>query len=824
LKILASIACMASKARSPSGITALGAAVLVSLLWTAAWQAGQYDREQAMAATVRANTNLAIAYEENAVGAVADVDNALRLLDIEYRDAGIAIVPMIDGWPLNRDLIHGLAIVDPSGHIVLAMGDAKKTPPDLAEILAYHAAVPSDKLQILRPRRLSSGEWHVIMSRRLGSADGSFQGIAIAAVDPVFFTRFYARASLGKGGLVSLVTLDGVSLARDNGGTASFGEDMRGSTLLKSVQHERNGNFVSKGIRDGIQRITSYRTSEVYPLVTMVATSLDGSLAAAHSRLRASYFTAAAVSVLIALATFVILRSQARSERDLAAIVDAQAKLRESEAHATAVAENIAGGLFTTDFDGRILSVNSPGCRMFGYAAGELVGMHVGQLVHRSCHALLADVIEQVHSHGAGFQALAQEFLAIRKDRTTFEVEVLLSMLTPGVRPVYTSIVHDISARKAMERDAKASEARYRATFDHALVGIAHTDRTGHFLRVNPTLCDLLGYSMPELLSLGCHDILHPDDAGSKACFESLVSGDATSKPQRTTVRFVRKDGSVMWALTAVCAIPKSDGTPDYFLAMIQDITELKRIEEMKSEFVSTVSHELRTPLTSIRGSLGLLAGGVAGALSPAVGELVVMAERNCARLIRLVNDILDTERLDSGKMQFELRVTDVRGLVERAVESLAGFSLGQHVPLRVSAPEVPILCRVDGDRFVQVVINLVSNAVKFSPPQAPVDIALTQGDGATRLEVRDRGPGIPKEFQARIFQRFSQADSSDARQKSGTGLGLCIAKTIVERLGGTIGFRTTPGAGATFFVTLPTIAAIEPAAIHTGITEEATT
>jgi len=139
-----------------------------------------------------------------------------------------------------------------------------------------------------------------------------------------------------------------------------------------------------------------------------------------------------------------------------------------------------------------------------------------------------------------------------------------------------------------------------------------------------------------------------------------------------------------------------------------------------------------------------------------------------------------------------------------------------------VSAPDRPILCSVDGDRFVQVVINLVSNAVKFSPPQTPVDIALTQEQGATRLEVRDRGPGIPKEFQARIFQRFSQADSSDARQKSGTGLGLCIAKTIVERLGGTIGFSTAPGTGTTFFVTLPSAAAIEPAAMQPDIPEEA--
>jgi signal transduction histidine kinase len=183
----------------------------------------------------------------------------------------------------------------------------------------------------------------------------------------------------------------------------------------------------------------------------------------------------------------------------------------------------------------------------------------------------------------------------------------------------------------------------------------------------------------------------------------------------------------------------------------------------------------------------------------------VLIAERSSERLILLVNDILDTERLESGKMRFELKVMELRALVERAVESMEGYAREHRVPLSVSAPQDPILANVDADRFIQVMTNLLSNAVKFSPAEAPVEVALARtAEGHARIEVRDRGPGIPKEFQPRIFQRFSQADSSSSRQKGGTGLGLSIAKAIVEHLGGTIGYRTHPGAGCTFFVQLP--------------------
>ncbi len=240
------------------------------------------------------------------------------------------------------------------------------------------------------------------------------------------------------------------------------------------------------------------------------------------------------------------------------------------------------------------------------------------------------------------------------------------------------------------------------------------------------------------------------------------------------------------------------------FYSLGTDITELKRIDKLKSEFVSTVSHELRTPLTSIRGSLGLITGGMAGALPEAAKTLVGIAKNNCERLIRLINDILDIEKLESGHMRMELQVTDLHALLSQAIASTDGYGLSNDVHIALHCEAGAWLVEVDPDRLTQVVTNLLSNALKFSPPGGTVDVQVRHVGSGIRVEVRDQGPGIPDEFRSRIFQKFSQADSSDARQKGGTGLGLNISRAIVEKFGGTIGFDTQPGAGSTFFFELP--------------------
>lgn len=240
------------------------------------------------------------------------------------------------------------------------------------------------------------------------------------------------------------------------------------------------------------------------------------------------------------------------------------------------------------------------------------------------------------------------------------------------------------------------------------------------------------------------------------------------------------------------------------FYSLSTDITELKRIDRMKSEFVSTVSHELRTPLTSIRGSLGLISGGVAGELPEAAKTLVGIAKNNCERLIRLINDILDIEKLESGKMQLDSQVVELKPLMVQALAANEGYGAERHVGLSLHFPDDKLQVDVDSDRLTQVITNLLSNAMKFSPPGANVDVHVIRSGLGVRVEVRDHGPGIPEEFRNRIFQKFSQADSSDTRQKGGTGLGLHISRAIIERMGGSIDFVTQAGVGTTFFFELP--------------------
>lgn len=240
------------------------------------------------------------------------------------------------------------------------------------------------------------------------------------------------------------------------------------------------------------------------------------------------------------------------------------------------------------------------------------------------------------------------------------------------------------------------------------------------------------------------------------------------------------------------------------FYSLGTDITEMKRMNRMKSEFVSTVSHELRTPLTSIRGSLGLITGGVAGGVPEAVRNLVDIAKNNCERLIRLINDILDSEKIESGQMRLALQVMALQPLLRQVLAANEGFASQHGVTLQLHVPDEPVLVNIDSDRITQVLTNLLSNAVKFSPRSAAVEVTLSMREESVHIEVRDHGPGIPDEFRPRIFQKFSQADSSDTRVKGGTGLGLAISKAIVERLGGSIGFSSTAGAGSSFFFELP--------------------
>jgi PAS domain S-box-containing protein len=267
-------------------------------------------------------------------------------------------------------------------------------------------------------------------------------------------------------------------------------------------------------------------------------------------------------------------------------------------------------------------------------------------------------------------------------------------------------------------------------------------------------------------------------------------------------LRGERKDGTEFPAEVSLNPIHTNDGM--LVLGVIVDVSERLRLEGLKDEFVATVSHELRTPLTSIAGALSLLINDAGGTLPVHAKRLLTIAHSNSQRLVRLVNNILDTEKIESGKLVFVQKRVEVRSVVEDAIGANRVFADGFGVRIRLDPASVAGDIRGDRDWLLQVVTNLLSNAVKFSPAAEEVEVVIENPGGNIRISVRDHGHGVPESFRPRIFEKFAQADASDARQLGGTGLGLSIVKQIVTRLGGKVGFDDAPGGGAIFHVEFP--------------------
>lgn len=368
-------------------------------------------------------------------------------------------------------------------------------------------------------------------------------------------------------------------------------------------------------------------------------------------------------------------------------------------------------------------------------------------------------------------------------------------------------LARTIAQRQAALITAKRASDQERSMFDSAVDGVLLLDSHGGILRLNGSIERMFGYSNAELIGRH-HKILLAEpfsDAQSKAWLARVGRAGVAGAGRREEFLGKRADGSTFETEVAISRF--GDGDDSRFVATIRDITHRKRAERMKNEFVSTVSHELRTPLTSIGGSLALLAGGAVGELNERAARLVKIAHNNCERLIRLINDLLDIEKIESGKMTFDSRKVTLGSLIHRTVSANRQFAEDNGVKIEVELPHWPQCVMGDADRLEQVLTNLISNAIKFSPTGQGVLVTTTQTAGLVRVEVCDRGSGVPMAFRDRIFGRFAMADGSDSRVRGGTGLGLAIAREIVTRHGGTMGFRDRSGGGSVFFFELPLMA-----------------
>ena len=351
-------------------------------------------------------------------------------------------------------------------------------------------------------------------------------------------------------------------------------------------------------------------------------------------------------------------------------------------------------------------------------------------------------------------------------------------------------------------RQVEASGRKLQLFAERAPIAVLELDAQGAIKEVNHVAELLFGYAAAELVGRDFRFLVKPEfHEEFDRRWQRLV---ATHEPEAGVIRNPRRDGIDVVCEWTVTPLVNPEGTIVAVVAQGRDVTAQREAERVKKEFTSTLSHELRTPLTSIIGSLQLINTGVVGKVPTDVAELTVVAERNGQRLLDLINDLLDIEKIESGKLTMAPEVLAIDEVVREAMvlNKAFGERFKVRFEMRSGLPGREVLA--DRKRLLQVMTNLLSNAAKFSPEGGAVEIALEESGPNVHVAVQDGGPGIPEAFRSRIFGRFAQADSTATRQKGGTGLGLAICKRLVELMHGKIGFEDRAGGGTTFWFELP--------------------
>lgn len=490
-------------------------------------------------------------------------------------------------------------------------------------------------------------------------------------------------------------------------------------------------------------------------------------------------------------------------------------------AERAAILDALPAQIALLDRSGRILVVNRQ-----WQASGESNGLPRDySFVGRN----YIDVCTDAHGASAeGALAIAEGVRAVLRGALPFYTQEYVCPMPNGQRwfqllvapladPIKRGavVMHiDITREMAVRNELRDTITRLNAIFDNALDGIVTINEQRIIESMNQGAGRMFGYLPDTLVGRDVSVLMPTFDTVLSDCYRHhhghAKGGHAAGF--ECEVDGLRADGS-----SVPLALGLSEmrlGERLLYIGIVHDITERKRIERLQSEFISTASHELRTPLTSILASLKLIAHGTE-ALPAVSSRLIQLAYRNSERLKRLVDDILDVERLGSGQVKLECAPITLHELVARYLEASAADAASLQVGLSLEAAAATdhLVVHADGERIHQVLGNLVGNAVKFSPPGAIVRLRIQEQHGWVRVEIEDSGVGIDPAFHGRIFERFARADNSNTRSKGGTGLGLHISKALVERHGGRIDFRSEPGKGSTFWFELPVWQPSAPAA-----------
>ncbi|HEY4010768.1 MAG TPA: PAS domain S-box protein [Acidobacteriaceae bacterium] len=537
----------------------------------------------------------------------------------------------------------------------------------------------------------------------------------------------------------------------------------------------------------------------------------------------------------------------------------AETTIRESEARYRQIVEGSLGLVCTHDTEGKILSINEHGASALGYTVSEVVGKTLQDFTQPDRRSLLEHYFEELRSIGE-----AQGLMHLRHangDERAFAYRNRVVAPVDGERYVLGFGV-DITDQIRAEAELNTLSRQSNSVLESVGDGIFALDLDGRITLANPAAAQMLGYRQEEILGRNMHELIHHTKVDGSP-YPKEDNPIQASLTHLSTVRvanevFWRKDGTSFpveyvarpqidnaesesgaptepgkrrstWlgrsTASAQAAIAEAHDVSAFsphaltlagdvrghavgVVVAFTDISERNALDRMKDEFISTVSHELRTPLTSLRAALGLVSGGALNARPEKMRQMMEIAIGNTDRLVRLVNDILDLERIGSGKAELHFAQTSVEDLFRRATGKHQANAQRANIRFHVESNNVMVWA--DPDRILQTLDNLLSNAIKFSPQAStiPSEIRLTAHyvtPEEALIELEDHGRGIPSDKLQQIFERFKQVDASDSRAMGGTGLGLAICRSIIQQHGGHIWATSMLGEGSTFHFTLPT-------------------
>ncbi|MEH2040025.1 ATP-binding protein [Nostoc sp.] len=478
-----------------------------------------------------------------------------------------------------------------------------------------------------------------------------------------------------------------------------------------------------------------------------------------------------------------------------------QAQMLELQA---VITRNMGEGICLVRIDNAIIVYANPKFeQMFGYESNELNGQHVS-IVNCVTKSVTTKNLNQ-----ATLSAVLQNTEAtyqvqnLKKDGTPFWCSVTASVFRhPDYGDVLVAVHQDITERKGIEEALRESEEKFRQLAENIQAVFWMTDnQSQQVLYVSNAYetiwqrnCEDLYHNYSNWL-----DAIHPEDRQRVEIefIEQLRSGQYDKK-----YRIIRPDGSIRWIRDRAFPIKNELGELVRIAGIAEDITELEQINLIKSEFIGIVSHELRTPLTAIRAALGLLQTGIYDKKPDKFKRMIEIAAIDSDRLVRLVNDILDLERLESDRAVLEKTTCNAADLIQQAVAGLQAIANQQNITFQIHPTNAQVWAAADA--IVQTLTNLLGNAIKFSPADSTITLSVQQQTDRVLFQITDRGRGIPADKLEAIFGRFQQVDASDSRTKGGTGLGLAICRSIIDRHGGQIWAESTLGVGSTFFFTLP--------------------